>query len=411
MLKPLKKLKRVPKKDLSKALSDAFSRKVKAVDEKLNKELLELNRSQERANTRLAKENDYLKAATEKLESLLKDRDLTASEGQKELNDLKATLSSTTIDLLRQIESERVIREEIQNDDNDVLNSLWAQMELLKEELDRVNKAAIANTQRFLTGPVGGGRGGAVRIENEGELITETASCLNFIGEDVLVVPDPDNPDCLAIYIPPPPFALQFINCNPGLIEIGIVVDTVNLTWDWTVPDVINQLLTGPGTYSPVTDASRSASPTDLMNDRTNQTWCISAEDPLTGLTDSGCCPLIFGAFQYWGRLPSVPTNSAEVRSLSSSRLVSGKDSTIDFGTNATPQFTLFCYPDAYGDLGDVINPANNFAIPTIREANVNVTNDQGITLVYRVYRANQLQAGQISWEFSSNSGIQLTPV
>lgn len=408
-MKRLKRLKRVSKDRLPKALSGAFHDGLKSLDVRINRELEAVNRSQLRAGEVSRKQSDIYQQAVDELEQRLSDSGVEAATLRKEISNLRADVSQTTARLLDYIAAKNTVEEA--GEDDPRFSSLFAIIESLKEEMERIEESVAARVQRFLTGPIGRGGGGAIRIENDGELITEQAKCLNFIGEDVLVVPDPDNPDCLAIYIPPPPFALQFINCNPGLIEIGIVVDTVNLTWDWTVPEVINQLLTGPGTYPPVTDASRSAAPTDLMNDRTNQTWCIAAEDPLTGLTDSGCCPLIFGAFQYWGRLPTVPTTSAEVRSLSSSRLVSGKNSTIDFGTNPTPQFTLFCYPDDYGDLGDVINPANNFAIPTIREANVNVTNDQGITLVYRVYRANQLQAGSITWQFASNSNIQLNPV
>ncbi|QDP52065.1 MAG: hypothetical protein Unbinned706contig1000_9 [Prokaryotic dsDNA virus sp.] len=48
-----------------------------------------------------------------------------------------------------------------------------------------------------------GGGAGKIEIRQDGDIISSSAKCLNFTGVDVLAQKDPNNPDCINIYIPP----------------------------------------------------------------------------------------------------------------------------------------------------------------------------------------------------------------
>ena len=43
------------------------------------------------------------------------------------------------------------------------------------------------------------------------------------------------------------------------------------------------------------------------------------------------CTNLLFGSLQWWGRAPVIPTTEAQIEALANNRLVTGKNSTVDF--------------------------------------------------------------------------------
>jgi len=286
--------------------------------------------------------------------------------------------------------------------DDDRFDIFLDEIKRLEDLIRRARPQAYALTN-------GNNGGGAVEIQYDGVTVSDSATCLNFTGTDVLVAPNPDNPDCLDIYIPPPAFALQFINCAPGLVEVGLLVSEVALSWSWTIAVVIDQLLTGPGTYAPVADSERARLVTLLNNDQTNQTWTIAAKDPLTGLTDNGSCSLRFGAIAYFGKGP-VPTNEAEVLAFTPTGIQTGHGGTLAQPTSGAPQYMIYAYPAAWGALGTVIDPQTGFEIPTVQESDVEVTNVNGYKLNYSVYRSFQQTAGAFTWTFASSGPVQLPP-
>ena len=385
--KELNKIKSILATTVKKEVLDADKSNINSVIESLKFDL---------AQAQLQSSDESLKV----LNAL--ERKLNNLNSKADFDELQNQLRDLAGDVMASIAKLKSDKEQSDLDDNAEFDAVKNRIMDLEEEIDLLERRM---PQSWLI-PQGGG-GGNVELRYNGEVVTTQARCLNFTGDDVLVAPNPDEPECYDIYIPPPPFALDFFNANPNLVEAGNVVNDVNLNWDWTVTDVINQVLTGPGTYTPVTDAERSRLVTMLNNDLTNQTWTIAAEDPLSGLTDSGNVRLLFGLNAYFGKAP-VPTTEAEVLALTATGLQTGHDGDLNFPTSPTPQFMIYAFPQAWGSTGTVIDPVTGFQIPTVLEGTIDITNGFGYKNRYQIQRSFQQTAGAFEWNFNSTGPVQL---
>jgi hypothetical protein len=232
---------------------------------------------------------------------------------------------------------------------------------------------------------------------------------LNFLGEDISASKSPHYSGGADINSPARDFNISTFFCGGGPLEIGTIVTDIQFTWTYGREPVIYQFLSGTGTNVQVLPNEKRDYQITGQTIINNETWTLDATHE-TGLTDQAECTLLFGAYQYWGKIPGTEDlTGIDILTLPNSLLVTGKTSPIDFTTSAVPEWMWFAYPEAYGELGRVIDPNTNFDIPTQFLGLRTVTSPTtGYTTNYRLYRGANKTAGAFTWVFQSNSGIQL---
>lgn len=232
------------------------------------------------------------------------------------------------------------------------------------------------------------------------------ARVIDFVGDEIGAMKSPEFAGGARVESPGTQFNITSFLPTPRLVEIGTIVTDVMLVWTYNTDPVTIQYLSGPGTDTDVPLDARQFEITGQAFDN-NVGWQLDATHE-SGLTDTETCMLEFGALQFWGKSTLDDLTAADIVALSDNLLVSGKTSPIDFPATTSSQWMYFAYPAPYGELGRVVDPLTNFEIPTTYMGVRSVTNGQGYTVDYRLYRGVNRTGGTFTWTFQSNSGIQL---
>lgn len=175
-------------------------------------------------------------------------------------------------------------------------------------------------------------------------------------------------------------------NIAPSVVEIGVVVDEIDLSWSLNKPFTSLSINNGIGSIIP---SLTSLNVTSLSLSG-NTTYTITGGDGEN--TDSASATLNFRAKRWWGISPLSTFTGADILTLQNSELSTNRQQVRTF--NGGGQYMWFAFPTSYGLPTFVVNglPSTAFVTETVSH-----TNESGHTQNYYVIRTTTVQNGTLT--------------
>ncbi len=103
----------------------------------------------------------------------------------------------------------------------------------------------------------------------------------------------------------------------------------------------------------------------------------------------------------YWGANVNDTLTEADVKNLSNSQLKSGFAGTYNFTNSGNSEYYYIVYPDSWGDYNDWKDTDTGFGVDGTNAGTVDVTNDYGVTITYRMIRTTYQQTSDLHSQMS----------
>lgn len=183
------------------------------------------------------------------------------------------------------------------------------------------------------------------------------------------------------------PVITEFRN-NIGTVEIGSIIDTVELTWSIN-KDVISQSLTNVESLDP---SVRNYSFTGL-NLTNNKQWTLTIDDGQN--TANKTTGVYFKNGRYWGVSSSTVYDNSLIQSFAGKELIESINTT--FTVTAGPgEHIYYAYP---ARLGEATFYVGGFEGGFDLVATIDFTNSNGYTEPYRIYKSQNANLGTTTVE------------
>lgn len=101
-----------------------------------------------------------------------------------------------------------------------------------------------------------------------------------------------------------------------------------------------------------------------------------------------------WGSYMYFGTSNKDTLTEDDIKALSNKEMSSNYKRSYNFGAGG---YKYVCYPNKLGTWKDSFNSSNKLPVPMTRLANVNVTNGNGVTQEYAVYRTSNVLGGSLA--------------
>ena len=196
---------------------DIIKEKIKNTKDDLLQEIKRIENETKEKYKKILKEN--LKKNTELIEKLS-----LKKVSKKSLEKQEKTLQQILSEIITDIRYDGEFLYKIVNDEREILLNF-------DEEIRKKVEFYVAQLTRNLNKPiyVGGGSGGgtggsgisSITVLDEGNLVSNKTTILNFIGTDVYAEQDDSNINQVNIYIPPPEYVSHF-NTNDGTTDARV---------------------------------------------------------------------------------------------------------------------------------------------------------------------------------------------
>lgn len=226
------------------------------------------------------------------------------------------------------------------------------------------------------------GSGAAIDIYQDGQLVVDDASAINFTG-DVRVT---GSEGTATITTPAPTFSITSLSVSPSSIEIGQPLTSVQVSWSLSAQPLEQSLNDAP---LPVDSRNHNIStvPSDL-------TFILVASSEFGTDTETKTVQTL--TRNYWGR-GTATLNTLDDLVVEQSQLDANRQATLNFDANPTgdPEqagYLYILYPVLHGQA--VLKDTNGIDITSafLSPATISVMNQYDETLNYYVYRsANKL--------------------
>jgi len=103
----------------------------------------------------------------------------------------------------------------------------------------------------------------------------------------------------------------------------------------------------------------------------------------------------------YWGANVNDSLTEADVKALSNSQLKSGFAGAYNFTNSGSSDYYYIVYPDSWGDYNDWKDTDTGFGVDGTNAGTVDVTNDFGVTITYRMVRTAYQQTSNLNSQLS----------
>jgi len=205
-----------------------------------------------------------------------------------------------------------------------------------------------------------------------------------------------------------PAFTSFYIDGQVTQLEVGQVINGGVRTFKWTtshseniqensirIKDVNANAILGDNL------ANDGQEDLDIGDDKTSSginssyTWRISGINT-KGQIFSRDFRVYWRARVYWGTSVNDTLTEDEVKNLENSALKSGYAGHYSFSIGSTNKYCYVIYPAEWGNINDWRDNESGFAVDFTYLDNINITNDYGITIEYKVLRTAYQQGSSL---------------
>ena len=263
----------------------------------------------------------------------------------------------------------------------------------------------------FYGGGFGGGAGQGCTIHN-----TDPVPVTHGGVQAGQVIAGMDSCEVLEAILFPyqaPSFTSFYIQGESTHVEIGYTVTGGVRTFKWSTSNsqnvTANSLSISDVTTSTVLGSGLANDGTedlDIGSDITNTSsgaqhrWRISGTNSQNG-TFSRDFTITWLPRVYWGYNENDTIDETAIKNLSTSALKSSYAGTYNFTNPDSAVYYYIVYPNSFGSFQNWIDTDTGFAVDYADNGTVDVTNDYGVTVTYRVFRTTYQQNSNLNSQMS----------
>lgn len=168
------------------------------------------------------------------------------------------------------------------------------------------------------------------------------------------------------------------------IYEKGMVIDTVNLTWEINKKVLTQSINNGIGSIN----KDLRAYTVENAHIEDDTTYTITVSDGRN--TSSSSTDILFKQYLYWGVSADTSLDNQEII-IFSKEFETTDTNTVTFDCSGGKYFYIIS-PKKYSD--DIIFKINGFYFSDMIETEIELTNASGYTSEYIIYRSNNIQTG-----------------